>query len=89
MEWINVHTLYSQIRIKHSQHPHEIFTSPGEVRTDSAAFLWHADPGCPGQTPSIPLVSTALLQHNSDHKAPPEARCCSCHDNGHCRYVVR
>ncbi|CAM4632438.1 unnamed protein product [Leuciscus chuanchicus] len=62
--------------------------APVKVRTDRAVFLWHTDPGCPGQTPSIPLVSTALLQHTSDHIVPPAARC-SCHDNGHCRYVVR
>lgn len=68
MGFTNVQTLYLQIRIKHLQCAHEIFSSPGEVRTDGAAILWHTDPRCPGQTPSIPLVSTALLQHTSDQK---------------------
>lgn len=68
MGFTNVQTLYFKIRIKHGQRAHEIFSSPGEVRTDGAAILWHTDPRCPGQTPSIPLVSAALLQHTSDQK---------------------
>ncbi len=52
MDFTNVHTLYSRISITHR---HEIFTSPGEVRTDCGTLT----PGVPGR-PRASLWSALL-----------------------------